>query len=66
MYSPFELVVVVDGGAAVDGGGVGLLSSCSLQAKLIEKNRDTRRDRKIADFIVLFTLQRLVSECSPI
>ena len=35
------------------------------QAKLIEKNKDTKRDKKIADFIVLFTLQRLVSECCP-
>ena len=38
-----------------------------LQAKFIEKNKDTRKDRKIADlriYIVLFTLQKLFSECS--
>ena len=47
-------------GAVVDGRGGRVLSIPPLgpeQAKLIEKNKDTTRDRKIADFIVLCSCQ---------
>ena len=63
----YSLGASVVGGIKVDGGGVGVGSI--LQAKFIEKNKELRNDRKIADLsihILLVTLQNLFSECCPL